>query len=156
MTPRHVGDVIVRRDLHLGRVKYAAALEVVHAGAREVIAAQVPGSETRRITLELDGLRMTELRRIYIDGEWTVDAYPWNSTVALHRVASGRPYNLVQFHDPESFAFLCWYVNFERPIEWRPRGYDTLDYLLDLVVLPDRTFQWKDVDEWEWALAQDA
>ncbi|WP_433256637.1 DUF402 domain-containing protein [Streptosporangium sp. CA-135522] len=42
-----------------------------------------------------------------------------------------------------------WYVNFQRPYRRTPRGIDTFDLLLDLVVTPDlSSYTWKDEDEY--------
>jgi hypothetical protein len=47
--------------------------------------------------------------------------------------------------------FAAWYVNLERPIaRWDDgdlAGIDTTDFDLDILVAPDRTWQWKDEDE---------
>jgi hypothetical protein len=48
-------------------------------------------------------------------------------------------------------AFRSWYVNLELPgTRWRDSrtaGIDTVDYDLDVVVQPDRSWRWKDEDE---------
>ncbi|MBM7787850.1 protein associated with RNAse G/E [Tenggerimyces flavus] len=43
---------------------------------------------------------------------------------------------------------VMWYVNFERPFQRTPIGIDTFDLLLDLVIEPDRSYQWKDEGEY--------
>jgi len=57
------------------------------------------------------------------------------------------------FHD----AFSGWYVNLERPgARWHTQnliGIDTVDYDLDIVAAPDRTWRWKDEDEFRAHLA---
>jgi hypothetical protein len=54
-------------------------------------------------------------------------------------------------------AFDGWYVNLERPAaRWRTgnlAGVDTRDYDLDIVVTPDRSWMWKDEDEFAAHLA---
>ncbi len=44
-------------------------------------------------------------------------------------------------------AFNGWYVNFEMPIARRADSFDTGDYGLDIVIDPDGSWQWKDVDD---------
>jgi hypothetical protein len=46
-------------------------------------------------------------------------------------------------------VFTGWYVNLETPYVRRPDGVDATDLVLDIVVQPDRRWQWKDVDEFE-------
>ncbi|MGN9889795.1 DUF402 domain-containing protein [Micromonospora sp. L31] len=44
-------------------------------------------------------------------------------------------------------AFHGWYVNLETPYHRHPDGVDVTDLVLDIVVTPDRQWEWKDVDE---------
>ncbi|WP_326999938.1 DUF402 domain-containing protein [Dactylosporangium sp. NBC_01737] len=44
-------------------------------------------------------------------------------------------------------AFAGWYVNLESPAHRRDGGIDIVDHHLDVVVAPDRTWRWKDEDE---------
>ncbi|MGC5018019.1 DUF402 domain-containing protein [Micromonospora sp. DT47] len=46
-------------------------------------------------------------------------------------------------------AFAGWYVNLEEPYTRRPDGVDTNDLVLDLVVTPERRWEWKDTDEFD-------
>jgi protein associated with RNAse G/E len=61
----------------------------------------------------------------------------------------GEAYSLWLFFQQGEFA--SWYVNLEEPgTRWRDGtavGIDTIDYDLDIVVQPDRTWRWKDEDE---------
>ena len=47
------------------------------------------------------------------------------------------------------WQFKSWYVNFQSPIRRVSRGIQFHDYALDLVVRPDLSWSWKDVDEFE-------
>jgi hypothetical protein len=42
-----------------------------------------------------------------------------------------------------------WYVNFQRPFNRTDRGIQTMDLMLDLIVDYDRSWQWKDEDEFQ-------
>lgn len=75
-------------------------------------------------------------------GRWRGDA------LMLHR--PGEPWS-VWFLFTES-VFTGWYVNLERPgARWHNDdglvGVDTVDYDLDVVVAADRSWRWKDEDE---------
>jgi protein associated with RNAse G/E len=50
--------------------------------------------------------------------------------------------------------FLGWYVNFEVPYQVVDHGLQTMDLVLDMLVTPDRTWRWKDRDEFDDALAR--
>ena len=53
----------------------------------------------------------------------------------------------------EGGRFRCWYVNFEQPVVRTADGVDIDDLQLDLVIEPDGTAQWKDVEDLAPALA---
>jgi hypothetical protein len=42
-----------------------------------------------------------------------------------------------------------WYVNLQRPFTRTPIGIEAMDLALDVVVEPDRTWRWKDEEEFE-------
>lgn len=42
-----------------------------------------------------------------------------------------------------------WYINLQAPLRRSSRGVQTHDYTLDIVVQPDMSWSWKDVDEFE-------
>jgi uncharacterized protein DUF402 len=44
---------------------------------------------------------------------------------------------------------LAWYVNLEEPMRRSHAGFDSRDLQLDLVLPPDRSHTWKDVEEYE-------
>lgn len=49
-------------------------------------------------------------------------------------------------------TFLHWYVNFQLPLHRFARGYDSADLVLDIVVAPDRSWTWKDVEPYRSAI----
>jgi hypothetical protein len=73
------------------------------------------------------------------DGRWSGDV------LMLH--PPGAAYSVWMFFTDGRFA--NWYVNLERPgMRWENAdglvGLDTIDYDLDIVAAPDRTWRWKD------------
>jgi hypothetical protein len=70
----------------------------------------------------------------------------------------GAPYSVWFFFTGPAGAFGGWYVNLERPAaRWQGPGdlvgVDTVDYDLDIVAEPDRSWRWKDEDEFTAHLA---
>jgi hypothetical protein len=63
---------------------------------------------------------------------------------------SESDYSVWFFFTPDG-GFANWYVNLERPaVRWDDgdvAGIDTVDYDLDLVIEPDRSWRWKDEQE---------
>lgn len=49
-------------------------------------------------------------------------------------------------------TFLHWYVNFQRPMRRAEHGYETMDLVVDIVVAPDLSWEWKDRDGFERAI----
>jgi hypothetical protein len=77
------------------------------------------------------------------------DERPWGGDVLMLHPHEGD-YSAWLFFDAAG-ALERWYMNLERPVtRWRDAtvgGVDTIDYDLDVIVAPDRTWQWKDEDE---------
>ncbi len=79
------------------------------------------------------------------DGTWTD-----NHALMIH-----EPHRLGSvwlFWSVGGWSFQGYYVNLQAPLEPTPVGFDTADYLLDIVVKPDLTWAWKDEDEFDEAL----
>jgi len=53
-----------------------------------------------------------------------------------------------------NWEFIGWYLNLQEPMRRSAHGVDITDQMLDVVVAPDRSsFEWKDADELERAVA---
>ena len=85
-------------------------------------------------------------------GDWTVTDSSWFGGGALI-IAEPDVAHAVWVMWDEGGALIGWYVNLEEPRRRTPLGYDTTDHTLDIVVRPDRSWQWK--DEAEFAEAVD-
>ncbi len=65
----------------------------------------------------------------------------------LRLMQPGKPHSIWLHWSPEPpHTFLGWYVNLEAPFVRTQIGVDTTDNSLDLVVLPDYSWHWKDED----------
>jgi hypothetical protein len=53
------------------------------------------------------------------------------------------------FWNASTGEFVGYYGNIQAPLVRTSRGFDSADYLLDVVIDPDLTPHWKDEDEWE-------
>jgi len=146
------GETVVRRDIYSGRVWSAAALVVVDDSPDELVAVRMPGSEW----IGAAGYPGHErVQTAFTTGSWDLERYRWSATWGLLHVRHDRHFNVIDLHDAATGDLSCWYVNFERPAKRHDdgRAYDTLDLMLDLVVLADRSTLWKDEDHWAWARA---
>jgi protein associated with RNAse G/E len=87
--------------------------------------------------------------------EKTMAEFTWNGRLLmLHEKNTA---NSTWLFFAEDNTFKSWYVNLERPgTRWDDGhlcGIDTVDYDLDILVQPDRSWQWKDEDEFQDHLA---
>ncbi|AJZ82579.1 DUF402 domain-containing protein [Streptomyces antimycoticus] len=70
----------------------------------------------------------------------------WFGTGVLKLARPGEPWSVWLFWD-QGWQFKNWYVNLEEPLVRRARGVDSEDHFLDIAVYPDRSWEWKDEDE---------
>ena len=115
----------------------------------------------RRATL--DG---TPTRYLSLDEKLTVptvlERSTWNTNVLILTPPETR--HAVWWFFAADGTFDGWYVNLQSPAMRWWGGQDIRDHALDIVVGPDRTWQWKDEDEfadrighpWFWTEAQAA
>ena len=91
----------------------------------------------RRLGSFVDRQKMT---RGFADWTWTQ-----NHTLMIQRPGSMRSTWLFWRGDTGTFNY--YYVNLQAPLTRTTVGFDSADYVLDLVVKPDFSWEWKDVDE---------
>jgi hypothetical protein len=77
----------------------------------------------------------------------------WHSyrVLILVRPGDGFAFELLWRADDDTFA--AWYVNLQEPLRRTALGFDTDDLVLDIWVEPDGSWEWKDEDELEVAVA---
>jgi hypothetical protein len=76
----------------------------------------------------------------------------WFGAGVLKLARPGEPWSIWLFWDTD-WRFRSWYVNLEEPLRRWPGGVDSEDHFLDISVRPDRSWQWRDEDEFEQAQA---
>jgi hypothetical protein len=79
------------------------------------------------------------------DHPWYPQA-AWEGNGALQLRRPGDRYSVIHFWRGDQGAFTCWYVNIEAPFHRTAIGFDYADQELDIVVLPDGSWFFKD---WE-------
>ncbi|MEU5158364.1 DUF402 domain-containing protein [Streptomyces sp. NPDC020875] len=70
----------------------------------------------------------------------------WRGAGVLKLARPGDPWSVWLFWD-EDWAFRSWYVNLEEPRTRWSEGIDSEDHFLDISVFPDRSWLWRDEDE---------
>lgn len=143
------GEVLLRRNWRGGRITFMNVVRVV-ADDEQGLRLWLPaGSAYWRLVAQdgrthhdaaIDQLGVARLTRLIRTG---ADTMIWMPPGSLYSVlwcwADG--------------AFNGWFVRLEEPyVRWADRGcagVDTADQALDLIVRPDKSWQWKDEDEFQ-------
>lgn len=143
------GDVVLRRMFQHHRLSRALLTTVVRHDEAGLLLWAAKGALAQDMVMadgrNLHTVPFSELiagSRVLIPVEWQGDGLIWHPV--------DTPYAVWFFFGPDG-RFTRWYVNLETPgVVWRDgaaAGIDTADWDLDLVVQPDRTWQYKDEDE---------
>jgi hypothetical protein len=150
------GRLVLHRDTHHGRVAFAHPARVVSDDDRGLL-----------LWLARDSVVAVEAT---LDGRGPRDMSfaEWSTTERAPRPTTWHGPGVLRFFPPEADhsvwffrtdggAFKGWYVNLEEhAVRWDDgavAGIDVVDQDLDIVVAPDRTWQWKDEDEFAERLA---
>jgi hypothetical protein len=138
---RAEGDVVALREIWNGRVWYAWPAVVVQ-DEPNLRMLHVPPHARCRQPVGDDGVAL----RIPAE-RWTLQEVERGSTSMLSFAFPDQPYAVILGFD-EAGELLEYYINLERPLTPSPAGFDTVDHLLDVTIVPDRTaWTWKDEDE---------
>lgn len=81
-----------------------------------------------------------------------MEKFRWHTNRLLFLLEPGKYYSTIYFWNEQSSEFLCYYINFQLPFQLSHCGIDTLDLDLDLIVHPDFTYEWKDIDDYQKAI----
>ena len=153
LTTWRSGDSLLYRfrrlDGSLGSVHPA---RVVSDDGDQVLCWVLPGTSIR-ITTSPDGRTPRELPMEERFGGLRVPARStWRTHPTLRLVLEHQWASVWWFFEPDG-TFRNWYVNLEVPLGRDASGVDRVDGVLDVEVLPDLTWSWKDEHEIDAALA---
>jgi hypothetical protein len=145
------GDVIVHQETWRGRV-WAARPLVVVADDGENLILWLPVGTVRKVPMtppgRLDaGDRKSRIIDLMAKGDWIHVDHVWEvSNLWFLRPGDRHAVWVGWLPTGESFG---WYINLQEPFRRTPIGIEAIDLHLDVVVDPDRTWRWKDEDEFE-------
>ncbi|MBL8127231.1 MAG: DUF402 domain-containing protein [Chloroflexia bacterium] len=78
---------------------------------------------------------------------WHLGDARWLATSVLWLARPGAAHAIGLFWQEPERTFLGWYGNLQAPLVRTPMGFDSTDHALDVQIAPDRTWRWKDEDE---------
>jgi uncharacterized protein len=142
------GDQIVLRYRTAGRLAWVGAVTVVEDSA-ECIAFYLAVGTPILQPVHLDGspipraIPYEERYRL----EWRLGEGVWHSTARLFVVRPGAAHAFSAFWQGDDWTFLGWYVDLQAPYARTDDGFESEDYVLDLLIDPDGSWRWKDEDE---------
>lgn len=151
-----VGSTLISEDRWHGALWAAVPQRVVHS-SDDQLATYIPTGAvaTRASNRDLPGtksLTRDERKMLALrTGEAQVAEVP-EAPDKLFLYRPGRWSRISLGWDSSTGEFRGWYVNFEFPAQPTPTGISTMDLVIDIWVNPDRSWQWKDRDDYRRAL----
>ncbi len=138
------GQTILRRYFRNGRVSFLNVCRVIADDERGLRMWLPAGTPFWRL-LTPDG-RDGHQASVDEMAEATLRELTWQGSHVLILMLPGATSSVWWFFSPEG-GFEGWYGNLEAPYARWAGGVDTEDYALDLVFAPDRSWRWKDEDD---------
>lgn len=143
------GESIVWRGIYRNQVWHAQTVIVVKDTPEEIVVALLPGTECMMPAGYLDGKQSSKRRWEFKERQWELERLHWHTNRLLCLLEPEKYYSTILFWDDQSNKFLCYYMNFQLPFQRSQSGIDTLDLDLDLIINPDYSYEWKDIDDYE-------
>lgn len=150
------GRPVLYRNFSAGRLVNVRPCRVISDDDRGLLLWLARGSGVM-IEAGLDGRGVRDMTF----AEWSTVPHrlvpsTWSGPGILKFLPPGVDHSVWLFRTPEG-VFSHWYVNLEeRAVRWDDgalAGVDVVDQDLDVVAMPDRTWRWKDEDEFAERLA---
>ncbi|WP_418958874.1 DUF402 domain-containing protein [Streptomyces tritici] len=134
------------RGIGSGDVHICRPVTVVQDTDELLAVWMAPGTECVKPVL-LDGtpIHQEPLATRYTAPRTTTRA-PWQGAGVLKLARPADPWSVWLFWD-QGWRFRSWYVNLEQPRTRWSGGVDSEDHFLDISVYPDRSWLWRDEDE---------
>lgn len=146
------GEVIAWRGIFRKRVWHVQPTILVKDSPTETVLTLIPGTECIAEESYPKGKKSDMRRWYFIDKDWKLAKYTWQTNRLLLIFEPEKYYSTILFWNHQSNEFVCYYINFQLPFQRNHRAMDTLDLDLDLIIHPDFTYAWKDVDDYQKAM----
>jgi protein associated with RNAse G/E len=146
------GDTVMWRGILMERVWHVQPTIVVQDSPDELALTLIPGTECLAEETYPLGKEKSKRWWDFKDYDWTLKTYTWRTNRLLLVLEPDTYYSTIYFWDHVSNEFLCYYINFQIPFKRNHSSIDTLDLELDLIIKPDFTHEWKDVEDYQMAI----
>jgi len=146
------GEIVSWRGIRNNRVWHVQPTIVVKDTPKEIVLTLLPGTECVAEETYPQGKKKSKRWWDFKNNDWTLAKYTWHTNRFLLIFEPQKYYSTILFWNQENGEFLCYYINFQVPFRRRYDSVDTLDLELDLIVNPDFSMRWKDVEEYQMAI----
>lgn len=142
-------DIILGRGIFNNRVWTAIPVIVVKDSPEELVAALLPGTECMTEIDYAKGRKDGKRRWDFKYRDWKMAPFLWRTNRVLMVIEPNKFYSVRLYWQEESNTFLGYYINFQLAFKRSHCGIDILDLELDLMIDPDFSFEWKDLDDYK-------
>jgi len=146
------GDIIAWRGIFNNRVWHVQPTIVVKDNSDELVLTLLPGTECIAEESYPSGKKQGKRWWDFNNTDWNLAKYKWKTNRLLIILDAKAFYSTMLFWNNKRNEFLCYYINFQLPYKRNHGGIDTLDLDLDIVINPDFSFEWKDVNDYQKAI----
>ena len=148
-----LGDVIAWRGIYRNLIWHVQPTILVKDSLNEVVLTLLPGTECIADENYPKGKKNGKRRWNFIEKDWQLAKYTWQTNRLLLLFESEKYYSTILFWNDSSNEFLCYYINFQLPFKRNNCAVDTLDLDLDIIIHPDFSYEWKDLDDYQKAIS---
>lgn len=146
------GDIVLWRGIFNDRVWHAQPTILIKDSPDELVLTLLPGTECIADENYPKGKKDSKRRWEFLNNDWNLVQYIWRTNRLLLILEPERYYSTILFWNHENDEFLCYYINFQTPFKRNHDAIDTLDLDLDIIIHPDFSFEWKDVEDYQKAV----
>jgi protein associated with RNAse G/E len=146
------GDEIAWRGIYRNQVWHAIPTTVVKDTDQETVLFLSPGAQGMVEEGYTTGRKGGKRRWDFKHKNWQLENFTWHTNRLLFILEPEKYYSTIYYWNHKSNEFLCYYINFQIPFRKGQYSLDTLDLDLDLVIYPDFSPEWKDLDDYQKAI----
>ena len=143
------GDTIVLQEVWRDRVWAARPLTVVRDEGDLLLLWLPKGTRWKAPTAPLhwppEPDRGRRLATCAARGKWILRDLAWDVETLM--ITRAGDWHSIWVSWPDDGSEWGWYVNLQRPLRRTDLGVETMDFALDVIINPDRSWRWKDEDE---------
>jgi hypothetical protein len=149
------GETVVLQEVWRGKLWAARPLIVVD-DSDERIVLWCPLGTVRKVPAPPPSRQRPSTRTDHVVtaltlGDWVYEDHTWDVSTLWLLEPDCWHATWVSFL-PDG-GHLGWYVNFQEPFQRTAKAIQAMDLMLDILVSPDRTWRWKDQDEFDAVVA---